>query len=40
VWQSEGATWLKLIASLGLIAMVTGGTIRLVIASRPYGNPQ
>ena len=40
VWQSEGATWLKLIASLGLVAMVTGGTIRLVIASRPYGNPQ
>ena len=39
VWQSEGATWLKLLASLGLIAMVTGGSIRLVIASRPYGNP-
>lgn len=40
VWQSEGATWLKLVASVGLVAMVTGGTIRLVIASRPYGNPQ
>ena len=40
VWQSEGAVWLKLLASFGLFAMVTGGTIRLVIASRPYGNPQ
>ncbi|MGB5168407.1 MAG: hypothetical protein WBO84_03475 [Acidimicrobiia bacterium] len=40
VWQSEGEIWLKLLASLGLFAMVTGGTIRLVIASRPYGNPQ
>ena len=39
VWQSEGALWLKLLASLGLFAMVTAGTIRLVIASRPYGNP-
>jgi hypothetical protein len=39
VWRSEGAVWLKLLASLGLFAMVTGGTIRLVIASRPYGNP-
>lgn len=40
VWTAEGALWLKLLASLGLFAMVTGGTIRLVIASRPYGNPQ
>lgn len=40
VWQSEGAIWLKLLASLGLLAMVTGGSIRLVVASRPYGNPQ
>lgn len=40
VWQSDGAIWLKLLASVGLFAMVTGGTIRLVIASRPYGNPQ
>ena len=39
VWTAEGALWLKLLASLGLFAMVTGGTIRLVIASRPYGNP-
>ena len=40
VWRSEGAVWLKLLGSLGLFAMVAGGTIRLVIASRPYGNPQ
>lgn len=40
VWRSDGAIWLKLLGSVGLLAMVTGGTIRLVIASRPYGNPQ
>ena len=39
-WRSDGAIWLKLAASVGLIAMVTGGTIKLVIASRPYGNPR
>jgi hypothetical protein len=40
VWRSDGAIWLKLLGSVGLFAMVIGGTIRLVIASRPYGNPQ
>jgi len=40
VWRSDGAIWLKLLGSAGLLAMVTGGTIRLVIASRPYGNFQ
>ncbi|MGB9358688.1 MAG: hypothetical protein WCC01_09040 [Acidimicrobiia bacterium] len=39
-WRSGGAIWLKLAASVGLIAMVTGGSIRLVIASRPYGDPR
>lgn len=40
VWRSDGAIWLKLAASVGLLAMVAGGSIRLVIASRPYGNPR
>jgi hypothetical protein len=40
VWRSDGAIWLKLLGSVGLLVMVTGGTIRLVIATRPYGNPQ
>ena len=40
VWRSEGSIWLKLLGSVGLFAMVTGGTIRLVLASRPYGNPK
>ena len=39
-WRSDGAVWLKLAATIGLIAMATGGTIRLVIASRPYGDPR
>lgn len=39
-WRSNAAVWLKLAATIGLVAMVTGGTIRLVIASRPYGNPR
>lgn len=39
-WRSEGAIWLKLAATVGLLAMVAGGTIRLVIASRPYGDPR
>ena len=39
VWQSEGAIWLKLLASAGILALVAGGSIRLVIASRPYGDP-
>jgi hypothetical protein len=40
VWRSDGAIWLKLLGSVGLLVMVTGGTIRLVTATRPYGNPQ
>lgn len=39
-WRSDGATWLKMAATVGLLAMVAGGTIRLVIASRPYGDPR
>ena len=39
-WRSEGAIWLKLAATVGLLAVVAGGTIRLVIASRPYGDPR
>ena len=39
-WRSDGAIWLKLAASVGLVAMVAGGTIKLAIASRPYGNPR
>mgnify|MGYP001815677613 FL=1 len=39
-WRSDGAVWLKLAASVGLVAMVAGGSIRLVIASRPYGDPR
>ena len=39
-WRSNAAVWLKLAATIGLVAMVTGGTIRLVIASRPYGDPR
>jgi hypothetical protein len=40
VWRSEGVLWMKLLGSVGLIAMVIGGTIRLTIASRPYGDPR
>ena len=39
-WRSDGAVWLKLAASVGLVAVVVGGSIRLVIASRPYGDPR
>jgi len=39
-WRSDGAIWLKVVASVGLVAMIAGGTIRLVIASRPYGDPR
>lgn len=40
VWTSDGAVWLKLAATVGLIAVVIAGSIRLTIASRPYGNPE
>ena len=40
VWRSDGAVWLKLAATAGLIAVIIAGSIRLTIASRPYGNPE
>ena len=39
VWRSDGTIWLKLAGTVGLLAMVALGSIRLVIASRPYGDP-
>jgi len=40
VWRSDGAIWLKVAGTVGLLAMVALGSIRLVIASRPYGYPR
>jgi predicted permease len=40
VWRSDGAIWLKVLGSVGLVAVVIMGTIRLTIASRPYGDPK
>lgn len=39
-WRSDGSIWLKLAATVGLAAMVAGGSVKLVIASRPYGDPR
>lgn len=40
VWRSDGVVWLKVLGSIGLIAIVIMGTIRLTLASRPYGDPR
>ncbi len=40
VWRSEGTIWLKSAATVGLIAVVVAGSMRLTIASLPYGNPK
>ena len=40
VWRSDGAIWLKLAATVGLIAVVIARSIRLTMASRHYGNPK
>lgn len=40
VWRSDGAIWLKVLGSVGLVAVVIMGTIRLTLASRPYGDPK